>query len=144
MRSRVWVYVSVALMLATLSLVLFWPSPIQTTPVGEALANWVANLLKSDELNRDQTLFYVEVWMNFLIFIPLAFTMFFALKRGFLTFAICLGFSILAELVQKEFLTQRVATVQDVLLNGSGALVGVTLAALISRLGSKRRASQLS
>jgi len=146
LRNRWFWIVSLALLLSILLVILLWPEPIQTTPVGEALANWAANLLQGSDQSKPELLAQLEVWLNFLLFIPFSMVVFFASKSRRMTFAL-LGSLLLsggAELTQKFLLVERVATVQDVLLNSAGALVGTGLAWLISRVGRKSQTSRLS
>lgn len=133
-----------ALLLSFLLAVLLWPNPIQTTVLGEALASWAASLFEGSGQNKDQILFQLEIWMNYLIFIPFSLALFFAAKsyRVVVALAGSLVLSIGAELAQKYIIVQRVATVQDVLLNFSGAITGVLIGVLIIQLGKRIRTSR--
>lgn len=123
--------------LATLLLILLWPNPVQTTELGELLANWMASLFSSRHDSKASVLTQLEIWLNIAIFVPFSLSLFLILKRGRWLIAILasLILSSSAELIQKFVLTERVASVQDILLNLAGAWVGVGLGALINRLG---------
>jgi glycopeptide antibiotics resistance protein len=144
LRNQRWLQVVVALLLSFLLVVLLWSTPIQPTIIGEALASWAASLFEGSGQNKDQILFQLEIWMNFLIFIPFSISLFFAAKRYRLSIALTgsLVLSIGAELAQKYIIVQRVATVQDVLLNFSGAITGVLIGVLFTRLGKRIRTSR--
>ena len=144
LRNQRWLQVVVALLLSFLLVVLLWPTPIQTTVIGEALASWAASLFEGSGQNKDQILFQLEIWMNYLIFIPFSLALFFAAKRSRVVVALAgsLVLSISAELAQKYIIVQRVATVQDVLLNFSGAITGVLIGVLFTRLGKRIRTSR--
>lgn len=144
LRNR-WIWlVAGTLLSAILLLILLWPEPIQTTQLGEYLANWAASIFENENQNKSQVLANLEVWLNFLIFIPFAMVIFFFARR--FRVVVALSGSLLlssgAELTQKYLLVERVATIQDVLLNFSGAIVGVIFAQIISRVGKTIRTSR--
>ncbi len=118
-------------------MILLWPEPIQTTDLGRTLAKWLASLIVSDQLNATSALVQLEIWLNFLMFIPFAFVLHLILSRFGFWIAPVIGFlvSIFAEILQKTLLVQRVSSLQDVLLNTAGALVGWLVAILFSRQG---------
>jgi glycopeptide antibiotics resistance protein len=121
----------------TLLVILLWPEPIQTTDLGRALANWLASLIVSEDLNAAHALVHLEIWLNFLIFIPFAFVLHLIFARfGFwIAPVVSFSVSVFAEVMQKVLLVQRVSSIQDVMLNTAGALVGWVLAILLSRQG---------
>ncbi len=123
-----------------MALLLLWPEPIQTTPVGKPLATWLSSLFSVDQHERDHALVNLEIWLNFLIFIPFTFLLHLVFGRLGWWWApvIAVLASVSAELIQKVFLTQRVSSIQDVLLNTAGALVGWGMALLVSRWGKTR------
>ncbi|MEY4554823.1 MAG: hypothetical protein RL197_1250 [Actinomycetota bacterium] len=86
----------------------------------------------------------LEVSLNVMVFIPFSCVLYLGLKRFriFLALALSLTFSIAAELTQGTFLPDRVATAGDVYANFLGAVIGVTLAMLIEKLNSRKRAKK--
>ena len=118
-------------------MILLWPEPIQTTDLGRALANWLASLIVSEDLNAAHALVYLEILLNFLLFIPFALVLHLIFARfGFwIAPVVSFSVSVFAEVMQKVLLVQRVSSIQDVMLNTAGALVGWVLAILLSRQG---------
>lgn len=136
-----WKFLALGLILALLLLILLWPSPVQTTEVGKTLANWVASFLTSHTTTKDEVLFELEIWLNVLMFVPFSLTLFLLVPRYRLVVALVssLCLSVSAELLQKYVLTERVASIQDVTLNLSGAAIGAGLGWLVTLLGTNRR-----
>lgn len=118
-------------------MILLWPEPIQTTDLGRALANWLASLIVSEDLNAAHALVHLEIWLNFLIFIPFAFVLHLIFARfGFwIAPVVSFSVSVFAEVMQKVLLVQRVSSIQDVMLNTAGALLGWVLAIAVIQLG---------
>lgn len=119
-----------------LAIILLTPDPVEAQPFWAGVANWVASLLDPTSTHRGNTFRCMEMWLNVLIFVPLSATFFLAFSKN--RFAWSLGLSLLISAVSELFqfiaLPNRVASVQDILLNFSGALFGVTCASLASRL----------
>lgn len=141
MRSKELALMLAALIFIGLALLLFWPQPIEGTPVGAFLANSLASFFDPSGSQPGLTIRALEQWMNFLIFIPFSGLLFFVFKRnGFVwSLLISISMSAAAELTQLLVLRSRVASPEDFLLNSSGALLGTTLAWLASRLYKLRR-----
>lgn len=144
MSRKTWVYLADVLFGAGLAVVLLSPVPIESTNFGSAVANWVASLIDPSGASRSDNFVLLEIWLNVLIFVPFGALIFLSVNR--LRFAWSLGtsafISVGGELAQHFFLTSRVATLQDVILNMSGAFVGALLGYLVIRLGRIRRASR--
>ena len=140
---RGWVYALGITLSGVLLLILLWPEPIQTTELGEALANGVASLISDSQAGRANAMVQLEFWLNFLMFIPFAYVLqiIFGRYRPWIAPILSVSVSVVAEILQKILLVQRVSSLQDVLLNTAGALVGWLLALLISQLGRNRESS---
>jgi glycopeptide antibiotics resistance protein len=139
MGSKFWKLLPVALILAVLLLVLLWPSPVQTTEIGKAVANWVASWFTSQDASKNSVLAQLEIFLNVLMFVPFSLSVFLILKRNraVISLVASLILSVSAELVQKYCLTARVASIQDVGLNVTGAGIGIGIGFLITRLRRK-------
>lgn len=143
MINRGWLYALGISISVVLLVILLWPEPIQTTEVGEVLANWMASLLSDNELGQADALVRLEFWLNLIIFIPFAFVLQTIIGRygNWIAPVLSMTFSVVAEFIQKTLLVQRVASLQDVALNSAGAIVGWVLALLVSQLGRNRESS---
>ena len=141
LRNR-WALALIVLFGSVLALILLWPVPIETTPLGSFVANWLANLIDPSASHLAKNYALLEIWLNVLIFVPFSLLIYLASRRSgcVLALSVSLVLSVLGELIQALILVKRVATVQDVLLNFAGAIIGVLLGKLISRLRKVRQA----
>ncbi|WP_413316672.1 VanZ family protein [Agrococcus sp. 1P02AA] len=76
----------------------------------------------------------LEVLANVAMFVPLALLLTFVLgaRRWWVALALCLALTVGIEAIQ-HFMPGRVASLKDVVANGTGAAIGVLLAALTER-----------
>jgi glycopeptide antibiotics resistance protein len=95
---------------------------------------WVVDLLTLGraEISSQE----VEVFANVLLLMPLGFLLVFALPRLPLSLLLAAAalLSLFVEVVQHLVLTDRVASLVDVLANSGGAAIGIVLAADLRRL----------
>lgn len=129
---RLWRRVLIA-MLIPLAFIAFWPSPVDREVQGR-LAEILSFLHLHgipDWLNYK----FVEASANVALFVPLGFVMALAFpnKRGWHIGAFGLVISCCMELGQLLFLHNRFASPLDLVTNGSGAVIGSLLAALLVR-----------
>lgn len=136
MRIKMFVIALSTLIFLGLAFLLFWPQPIEGTPLGAFLANELASLFDPLNANRGATIRALEQWMNFVVFIPFAGLLFLVFQRNswLWSLTISMTMSVVAELAQFFLLLSRVSSFEDFLLNTAGAFVGVGLAWLFSRL----------
>lgn len=87
----------------------------------------------------------LEVLANVAMFVPLALVLVFALgaRRWWLALALCLAATVGVELAQHA-MPGRVASLQDVVANGLGAVVGVCVAAAAEALVRRARLRSLA
>ena len=135
MRNRRTLVALTSVFLSGLGVLLFWPVPVESTPIGIVLANYLANLFDSSGSQHAEVMRGLETWLNVLLFVPLAMLLYFIFRKqaALWSFAISVSLSITAELVQLFFLNERVSSIIDVFLNSSGAAIGVAVAWIISR-----------
>ena len=78
---------------------------------------------------------HVEAAANVLFFVPLGVLVhiIFDARRLLLSWVLCIGLSVLIEVVQGVFLSGRVASIRDVVCNAIGAGIGVLLTFVVSR-----------
>jgi glycopeptide antibiotics resistance protein len=116
----------------------------QPTPVGESAYPFIiraVNRLRELGAPHWVSYFAVEFGANILLFVPLgAIVVLFVGPRRW-WWGVVLGSAISAciELGQLFFLSHRVATINDVIANTSGAFVGAVLAALVVLPITRRR-----
>ena len=72
---------------------------------------------------------HVEAAANVLFFVPLGalLPLWFKNRRWLTSWFVCVGISLIVEVVQFVFLSDRVGSVRDVICNGLGAALGVVL-----------------
>ncbi|MFB8368105.1 VanZ family protein [Pseudarthrobacter sp. NPDC055928] len=126
-------------MLVPLGLVAFWPSPVDRPIQGE-----LATLLRFLHAQGIPTWFnykFVEASANLILFVPLGVvaSLAFPDKRWWQIGAFGLIVSGLMELGQLLFLPDRSATLQDLVTNTVGALIGAWLAVAGRRRSQARR-----
>ena len=107
------------------------------SPVISALTE--LGLVSSDEFGVAMAI--LEVTLNVVVFIPFSCVLYLGIKRFRLlaSLGLPLVLSVAGELTQARFLSDRVATVNDVFANFLGAVIGVALALLIEKLNARRR-----
>lgn len=134
MKSNKWFVIFGVSMGLFLALLLLWPHPVEGTPIGRVLAKFMSDLLDPTHAHSGAVYNTLEKWLNFLIFVPFAFCLFLGFKKHRWIWGVGLSVivSVLGELAQLIFLPERVASIVDVLLNASGALLGAALAWLVS------------
>lgn len=117
------------LVLAGMAVVAFWPAPVDRPLYGTLLRSM--RTLQGYGLPEWVDYAAIESLANVLLFIPLGILASVLLpgRLWWMAFLLCAGLSAGIELVQDMVLPERHGTVQDVLLNSSGALLGVALAA---------------
>lgn len=121
--------------LVILVFLLFSPTPVESTAFGSQLAKFAASLFDPSGENLGDTLKLLEMWLNVLVFFPFSAIVYLVFKRfrAIWSLVISLLLSVCAELTQKFFLTSRVSSFQDVLLNFAGAVLGVTIVSIFSQ-----------
>lgn len=72
-----------------------------------------------------------SIVMNIVLFIPISFFLYCLIKRGILTVLLCLVLSIFIETTQYLLPIGRVTSVDDVMLNSIGGIIGVFFGYLI-------------
>lgn len=109
----------------TVAAILLWPSPVDRPVYGDVLRT----LAWLQERGLPGWVGYstVEKLANVALFVvPGLFTSLLLPRRHWwLAFALCVSFSAAMELVQQLFLPERYGSGTDVVLNGTGALIGV-------------------
>lgn len=72
---------------------------------------------------------HVEAAANVLFFVPLGalFPLWFRNRRWLTSWLVCVGISLIVEVIQSVFLSNRVGSMRDVVCNGLGAALGVVL-----------------
>lgn len=136
---RVLLWGASGLILAGMAVVLLWPAPVDRPLYGTLLRS--VRTLQDHGLPGWVDYAAIESLANVLLFIP-AGILAAALLPGrlwWLAFLLCTGLSAGVELVQDLVLPERHGTVQDILLNSCGALLGVGLAAAGRRARRYRR-----
>ena len=115
--------------------VLLWPTPVDRPLYGKLLRA-VKRLqeLGLSGFNYD----FLEAAANVALFVPLGFlaARILPLRRWWLALLLCGLLSGAGELAQEVFLPSRIGNARDVLLNSTGALIGIGLAALL-HLGAR-------
>ena len=111
---------------------MFWPSPVDRSVAGEI--RQVVDALQQAGATA-VTYRRIEIFANVLMFVPLGVlgVLAFARARWWLVPVGCLVLSILVELTQLAFISDRFASIVDVVANVTGALVGAALARVIRR-----------
>ena len=132
------VSVLVSVYLVFVLLVTLWPTTVDR-PIDPYLYKFLAALHRHGVpgfVNYN----FVEFSANVLFFIPLGFFAALVLPYRRMGFAVLLGtaVSVGIELTQKFFLPGRVASVNDVIANTSGAVIGCLVAVLV-RMAIKHR-----
>lgn len=130
-----------AAMLVPLTLIAFWPSPVDA-PVQGQLAD-VLKFLHSHDVPAWVNYQFVEASANVLLFVPLGAVAGLAYpKRPWWRTGI-LGFLVSGciELGQLLFLHNRFASLADIVTNSGGAVIGALLASLVLRWLQDRRLS---
>jgi glycopeptide antibiotics resistance protein len=138
---RLWRIVLMA-MFVPLALVAFWPSPIDQ-PVSDDLSR-ILKFLHSHGIPVWFSYKFVEAAANVVLFIPLGVvaSLGYAEKRWWQIGIFGLIVSGCIELGQLLFLHNRFASVQDLVTNTGGAVIGALLAAsVLKRLRARRIAA---
>ena len=127
--------------LGLLSLIAFWPSPVDKPFDGE-----LSRLLLALHRHGIPAWFdysFVESTSNIVLFVPFGFLLALLLvRRWWLSMLIAFAVSCSIELGQLLFISARTATLADVAVNTLGAVVGAVLARLL--LAARRRATATS
>ena len=125
---RFWRTVLVA-MLIPLTLIAFWPSPVDRPVSGQLTA--VLKLLHRNGVPGWFNYKFVEAFANSVLFMPVGFVsaLAFPAKHWWQIGAFGLLISGCIELGQLLFLHDRVASPSDIVTNTSGAVIGALLAA---------------
>ncbi|MGO2654822.1 MAG: VanZ family protein [Pseudoclavibacter sp.] len=133
-RRRRWIAAALlACYVIGLAFVALWP-----TPVDSDVSPQLAHVLKWLHQHGIPAFFdysFVERSANVLLFVPagLLLALLMARHRWWLALAICVVGSCLIELGQLLLLPARYATLDDVVMNSLGALIGVGVAAFVTR-----------
>lgn len=110
-----------------LAFIVFWPSPVDR-PIAAMLQRVIAEL---HERGVPQFVDYalIEFSANVLLFLPVGIFFGLALPIRWWLLAIASGpvLSVLVELIQARLLSERYATVADIVANSIGATIGVLL-----------------
>lgn len=123
---------------AFLAFVVFWPSPIDQ-PISELLNRAIAELHE-----RGVPTFvdyeFIEASANVLLFIPVGLLFGLMVPLRWWPVALLLGpaLSGVIELIQRELLEDRYATVQDLIANSIGATIGVMIAVTLRAVVAAR------
>jgi len=130
--------VLVALYGTGVAFAVFWPTPIDRDIKGSI--SRLLDLLHGYGVPDWLGYVVLEFSANIAMFIPLGFLIFFVLPRSrwWLALLICPALSITIEVVQGVALSQRFATVSDVIANTLGGIIGVLLALGLRRLVNAR------
>jgi glycopeptide antibiotics resistance protein len=139
---RLWRLVLIA-MFVPLALVAFWPSPIDQT-VSEDLSR-ILKFLHAHGIPAWFNYKFVEAAANVVLFIPLGVvaSLGYAEKRWWQIGIVGLGVSGCIELGQLVFLHNRFASLQDLVTNTGGAVIGALLAAsALKQLRARRIAAE--
>jgi len=127
--------------LGLLSLIAFWPSPVDKPFDGE-----LSRLLQALHRHGIPAWFdysFVESTSNIVLFVPFGFLLALLLvRRWWLSMLIAFAVSCSIELGQLLFISARTATLADVAVNTLGAVVGAGLARLLP--AARRRATATS
>ncbi len=140
MNKKVWLALLGAMFVIGWTVAL-WPRSNEVrlvySPVISALTE--LGLVSSDQFGVAMAI--LEVTLNVIVFIPFSCVLYLGIKRFRLlaSLGLPLVLSVAGELAQARFLSDRVATVNDVFANFLGAVIGVGLAMLIEKLNSRRR-----
>ena len=138
-RIREWIAVSALLFYAAIVLAAtMWP-----TPLDSGFESSITRFL--DVLHRNGMPMWfgynkLEFSANIVMFIPLGFlvSMLLPVRLWWLALVICPGMSIMIELIQGAVLAGRFATVNDVIANSTGALIGAIVAMTIRAIVHQR------
>ena len=128
-----------AAMMFPLALVAFWPSPVDGPVQGELAS--ILSFLHTHGIPRWFNYKFVEAAANVMLFIPLGVVAWLAFreKRWWQIGAFGLIVSGCMELGQLLFLHNRFATLQDIVTNTGGAVIGALLAiAALKQLQARR------
>ena len=126
-------------MLAPLALIAFWPSPVDEPVQGELAS--ILSFLHTHGIPVWFNYKFVEAAANVLLFIPLGVvaSLAFTEKRWWQIGAFGLIVSGCMELGQLLFLHNRFASLQDIVTNTGGAVIGALLAiAALKQLRARR------
>ena len=140
MNKKVWLALLGAMFVIGWTVAL-WPRSNEVrlvySPVISALTE--LGLVSSDQFGVAMAI--LEVTLNVIVFIPFSCVLYLGIKRFRLlaSLGLPLVLSVAGELAQARFLSDRVATVNDVFANFLGAVIGVALALLIEKLNARRR-----
>lgn len=122
--------------------IVLWPSRVDTTMHGDlldTLAAWHANGVPAF-VNYA----FIESGANVLMFLPLGVlvTLMASARHSWVAPAVGFAASAGAEIAQLLFLPNRVATIEDVVANTAGALIGTLLVVIARRAFSGRRVAR--
>ena len=133
-KSRVresWAAAGLAVCICVVLLATMWPAPLD-----RGYESSIAKFL--DVLHRYGVPLWfgynkLEFFANIVMFLPVGFLLTLLFPKGLWWIALfaCPALSIGIELVQAAALTERFATVNDVIANSSGALIGIVIAVCI-------------
>ena len=128
----------VALYGTAVGFAVFWPTPIDRDYRGSITR--VLQLLHKHGMPDWFGYAALELSANIALFIPLGFLIFFLLPRSrwWLALLVCPVLSIVIEVIQGLALSQRFATVSDVVANTLGGLVGALVALALRRVVNAR------
>lgn len=125
-RVRRRVVVLLAVYLVAAALVAFWPVPVDSGAGG--LLHRIERLVPWATYGR------IEFGANIVFFIPLGWLLSILLDRSrYLVLPIGIVATVSIEAIQGELLTQRTASIYDVLANTTGTCLGMIIAAIILR-----------
>ena len=130
-----------AAMMIPLALVAFWPSPVDEPVQGELAS--ILSFFHAHGIPRWFNYKFVEASANVVLFVPLGVVASFAFteKRWWQIGAFGMLTSGCIELGQFLFLHNRFASLQDIVTNTSGGIIGAVLAALALKNLQARRSS---
>jgi VanZ family protein len=137
-RARVAARVLLVSYLVLVLVIVAWPTPVDR-PIDSGLDGWLSRRHAAG-LPAFVNYASIEASANVLMFVPLAALLALSLRRGRLWLApvSCVALSIAIELFQYFALPGRFGTVQDVVCDSIGALIG-TLIVLVARSARRPR-----
>lgn len=141
-RTRLTVHLLLAVTLAAMALVAFWPVPVDSGGRDHiwAFLHWA----RQRGMPAFITYAVVESFANLCWFVPIGALLALELprRRWWLAIVVGAGMSVLIELVQAVFLVARVSSGMDVLMNTIGTAIGVAFVVVVRAVvGTRRRAT---
>ena len=127
-----------AVVLAGMGAILLTPGPVDRPLYGTLLR--AIHRLQEHGLLIWVDYSMVEAVANVLLFVPLGFlaALLLPARRWWLALLLCMALTLGAEVFQELFLPRRQGTIQDVVNNSAGALLGVVAAAAVRLLRALR------